>query len=219
MTRKSFFGLLLLLSIIVVGYLIFRTNSGLPRPTIGADNPNVTLNQEETNQIFETLLKYNSITTDSIINTRLLPFLVHEKEYTEDGLSAPSPPPSLNGTYIHEDFLINFLNTDQFIREPGFENKNFFSQKEDLKHLKRQIENSKERAKETDLRDYYSAHKNDRNEKEGYHFYTPLFNSDSTEVYIQVDFYKGIYGHGNGYLLKKENGVWKVVGSTEIWIT
>ncbi|MCX2839585.1 hypothetical protein OQ279_15670 [Salinimicrobium sp. MT39] len=145
--------------------------------------------------------------------------MVHEKEYTEDGHPLPSPPPSLNGTYIDGEYLIRFLNSDEFIREPGFENKDFFSKEADLKHLKGQIENSKKWAKETDLKDYYLAYKNDRNEKEGYHFYTPLFNNDSTEVYIQVDFYEGVYGDGTGYFLIKENGTWKVVGSTGIWIT
>ena len=212
MSKKIFFGLILLLSIVVVGYLILK-------PDLDSDKANVALKQEETSQIFKTLIEYKSIRSDSLINSQLLPFLVHEKEYTEDGLSPPSPPPSLKGTYINEEYLIHFLNSDQFIREPGFENKDFLSKEEDLKHLKRQIENSKEWAKETDIKDYYSAYKYDRNEKEGYHFYTPLFNSDSTEVYIQVDFYEGVYGDGTGYFLIKENGVWKVVGSTGIWMT
>ena len=219
MRKRTFFGLLILLSISVVGFLIFRTSSESQKTTKDSDNFNITLNQDETSQIFKTLIEYRSITPDSIINSKLLPFLVHEKEYTEDGTSVPSPPPSLNGTYIDGEYLIHFLNSDQFIREPGFENKVFFSKKADLIHLKRQIENSKKWAKETNLKDYYSAYNYDRNEKEGYHFYTPLFNKDSTEVYIQVDFYEGVYGDGTGYFLIKENGNWKIVGSTGIWMT
>ena len=221
MSKKLIFGILLLLSIILIGYLILLPESNIPEPTQDLDNSVVesTINPEETDQIFKTLIEYKSIGPDSLINSQLLPFLVHEKEYTEDGTSVPSPPPSLNGTYINEEFLISYLNSDQFIREPGFENKEFFSKKEDLKFLKRQVENSKKLAKQTDLKDYYSAYKYDRNKKEGYHFYTPLFNIDSTEVYIQVDFYEGVYGDGTGYFLVKENGVWKVVGSTGIWIT
>ncbi|RXG18645.1 hypothetical protein DSM03_1017 [Leeuwenhoekiella aestuarii] len=220
MSKKLIFRIFLLFSLILIGYLIFP-DSDIPEPTKDWGNSFIesTINPEETDQIFKTLIEYKSIAPDSVINSQLLPFLIKDKEFTEDGISVPSPPPSLNGTYINEESLVSFLNSDQFIRKPGFENNKFFSKEKDLKYLKKQIEKSKKLVKQTNLNSFYPAYKSDRNEKDSYHFYTPLFNSDSTEVYIQVDFYEGVYGDGTGYLLLKENGAWKVVASTGIWIT
>jgi len=46
-----------------------------------------------------------------------------------------------------------------------------------------------------------------------------LFSHDRQTAYIEVNYYAGIYGDGTGYILRKNNGVWRIVQRINKWIT
>lgn len=172
---------------------------------------------EKTNTIKNEILYIhviqNYIIEDSLYRTenishRLLPYFYFPSQYTEDGLEIPSPSVSYDGEYIDENQLIDRIG-----------NQKFFSEK-DRNHLKYQLIMSKKISNSNkDLK--ISKVNSGKKEEVGtiwYSFYVPLFNIDSTAVYVQNDFYDNYYGDGSGALLIKKDGKWKLVDWFDRWI-
>ena len=154
----------------------------------------------------------NYIIEDSLYLTanilpRLLPYFYFPSQYTEDGLEIPPPPVSYYGEYIDENKLIERIG-----------NQTYFSEK-DKDHLKYQLIMSKKISnsnKDVKISKVNSGKKEEL-ETIWYSFYVPLFNIDSTAVYVQNDFYDDGYGDGSGALLVKKDGQWKLVDWFSRW--
>lgn len=154
----------------------------------------------------------NYIIEDSLYRTenispRLLPYFYYPSQYSEDGLEIPSPPVSYFGEYIDEIQLIERIG-----------NQTYFSEK-DKDHLKYQLIMSKNISnsnKDVKISKVNNA-KKEEIETIWYSFYVPLFNIDSSAVYVQNDFYDNGYGDGSGALLIKKDGQWKLVDWFSRW--
>jgi hypothetical protein len=154
----------------------------------------------------------NYIIEDSLyrtenISTRLLPYFYFPSQYSEDGLELPSPPISYDGEYIDESKLIERMGKQTY-----------FSEK-DKDHLKYQLimsKNISKSNKDVKISKDNTVKKEDL-ETIWYSFYVPLFNIDSSAVYVQNDFYDNGYGDGSGALLIKKDGQWKLVDWFSRW--
>ena len=219
MLRKILIGLLLSGIIIFIGYLLFNYDSSDSEFEKKKPITELNYNKEETTEIFKTVIIKRDIKPDTLINCKLIPFFPYEPEYSPDGLEAPSPPPSLKGYHSNAERLIRFFNSNEFIKEDDSIKRRFFSKKGDLEYLKSQINLSEKLTETTNLKNLFSDYNSNRTKRDGYHFYTPLFNVNGTEVYIQYDFYDGVYGDGFGIILIKENNKWKIVRTVALWIT
>ncbi|WP_339759162.1 hypothetical protein [Algoriphagus aquimarinus] len=167
---------------------------------------------EESKLILELLEKY--IVHDSLYETRtinkyLLPYEYYEQEYSEDGDLAP--PPYGYGSKNEFD-IINSIELNPF-----------FSDSASIVHVKHQLLNSEKIAKKHKLStlDIVNLAMNNEDQDSWYSFYLPIFNADSSAVYMQYDFYPngfGGFGWGNGAVLLKENGEWKYHDFIPGWI-
>jgi hypothetical protein len=159
-------------------------------------------------EVIKSYIVEDSLYKTEIISPRLYPYIYYPTQYTEDGLEIPSPPIFYEGEYIDENKIIERIGHQKY-----------FSEK-DRDHLKYQIISSKEISNTI----YTSKlSKMDRLKAEDittwYMFYVPSFNSDSSAVYVQYDYHDGSYGEGNGALLIKNNGQWKLIDWFDRWIT
>ena len=206
--------------IILLGLMFFK-NLNLSDPDFDENESKTELNynKKETTEIYRIVIEERRIKPDVLINCNLIPFLAYDPEYTSDGFEAPPPPPSLNGWYTYSEKLIRFFNSSEFIKENDSINRKFFSRTKDEKFLKKQIDSSKRLTERINLKDLFSDYNSNRTKRDGYHFYTPLFNKEKTQVYIQYDFYDGAYGNGFGVILIKENDTWKIVRTFGLWIS
>ncbi|WP_145953306.1 nuclear transport factor 2 family protein [Chryseobacterium indologenes] len=108
--------------------------------------------------------------------------------------------------------------------DSGFEK---FLCREDYKDFASQYKENKITEISSTLKEKYRNVKLSETEKEqtGYttneylEFSKILFSHDRQTAYIEVNYYAGIYGDGTGYILRKNNGVWKIVQRINKWIT
>ncbi len=220
MLRKILIGFLSL-GIIVLAYIIFAPDFDLIKSDFEKENSvsEITYTKQETTEIFRTIIENRDIQPDSLINKKLVPYIYYKQEDVEDDFESPPPPPSLNGWHTNAENLIRFFNSDDFLQENDSVERKFFSKQNDLEYLKIQIDSSKKISNRINLEDLISEYKSNRTKREGYYFYTPLFNNEKTEVYIQYDFYEGVYGNGFGVLLIKEKNTWKIIRIAGLWIS
>jgi len=173
------------------------------------ENKNITRASEDLFiEVIENYIVEDSLYKAESISPRFHPYIYYPTQYTEDGLEIPSPPIFYEGEYIEENQLIEKIGHQEY-----------FSEK-DLDHLRYQIKSSQEISSITNISKLSNIDKCKEEEiRTWYIFYVPLFNIDSSAVYVQYDFHDGIYGEGNGALLIKNNGQWKLIDWFDRWIT
>lgn len=156
----------------------------------------------------------NYIEEDSLYNTdyvypNLLPYIHYQPQYTDDGLEYPTPPVSYDGEYLHEVKLIERLDCEKY-----------FSYK-DSSHIKHQIFLSNKIFSTLNLSSLSKKEFEFLPDESAswYAYYLPIFNHDSSAVYVQYDYqYEGV-GYGNGAILVKKNNNWIMVKFIPRWMT
>ena len=163
-------------------------------------------------ELLEKIIENDSLYETRTINKFLLPYEYYEQEFTEDGDLAP-PPASRNPNASKNEFdIANSIKLNPFFSDPA-----------SLAHVKHQLLNSEKIAKKYKLstHDLVSLGKNNEDKDSWYSFYLPIFNADSSAVYMQYDFYpnsNGGFGWGNGAVFLKENGEWRYHDFIPGWI-
>lgn len=154
-------------------------------------------------ELIENLIAHDSLYNARTINEYLLPYEYYEHEFIEDGYQVP-PPATRNPNASKNEFdIANLLELGQF-----------FSDSASIAHVKHQLLNSGEIAKNYKLTrlDLVKLEMNNRNQNSYYSFYLPIFNADSSAVYMQYDFYTngiGSVGYGNGAVFIKKKALWE----------
>ena len=167
-------------------------------------------------QLLEEYVKQDSIVIKGFVSNRLRPYKYYNIEYYK-GTEVPQPLGGFGESYVNEQSLIRYINR---VAIDSNSNK-YFSSSCDSIHLKHQIILSSKLKELPDISIWSKKYSiNAENlDKEFYIFYIPLFNCDSTQVYLQYDYNKGIYGQGNGAVFEKQNNKWKLVKWISRWIT
>ncbi|WPP52206.1 hypothetical protein [Catalinimonas niigatensis] len=159
--------------------------------------------------ILENYIEEDSLYSSDYIYPELLPYIYYQPEYSDDGLEHPTPPPSYEGEYLNEIKFIERLECEKY-----------FSY-EDSSHIKHQIFLSSKIFSTLNLSSL-SKREFEFSPDEAaswYAFYLPVFNNDSSAVYVQYDYqYEGV-GYGNGAILVKKNGHWIMVKFISRWMT
>lgn len=153
-------------------------------------------------ELIEKLIAHDSLYGTATINEYLLPYEYYEQEFTEDGYQVP-PPPTPNPNASKNEFDI----------ANSFELTKFFSDSVSITHVKHQLLNSGKIAKKYKLTrlDLVKSEINNESQHSLYSFYLPIFNADSSAVYMEYDFYTngfGSVGYGNGAVFLKKNSKW-----------
>lgn len=168
---------------------------------------NARLNESLFIEVIKNYIVEDSLYRTDIISPRLYPYIYYPTQYTEDGLEIPSPPSFDNGEYIDENKLIERIGHQAY-----------FSEK-DGDHLRYQIISSQEISSTINISKLSKIDSLKAEEvTKWYIFFVPLFNNDSSAVYVQYDFHDDYYGDGNGALLIKNNGQWKLIDWFDRWI-
>lgn len=150
-------------------------------------------------QILSELIHIGRIKDDVFICHTLKPYEYYEIELTDDGLRIPPKDP----------FVRNELDIVESLQNEKFPNVGLT-----LMHLKMQI---LDRSKNKSSRHLNSPLKNlwtnsEDLPEEFYVFYIPLYNLDSTAMYLQYDYFVGFpggYDEGGAFLLEKDkDGTW-----------
>lgn len=158
-------------------------------------------------EVIENYIVEDSLYRTDIISPRLYPYIYYPTQYTEDGLEIPSPPSFYDGEYIDENQLIERIGHQEY-----------FSEK-DLDHVRYQIISSQDVSNTTNISKLSIMDSLKAEEvTTWYIFFVPLFNIDSSAVYVQYDFHDGYYGDGNGAILIKNKGQWKLIDWFDRWI-
>ncbi|WP_057939772.1 hypothetical protein [Algoriphagus resistens] len=169
-------------------------------------------NEEDSKLISELIGKFivrDSLNQSGTINNNLLAYEYYEQENIEDGYAVP--PPYYTSSKNEFDFINSVeLNT-------------FFHDSASIAHIKHQLLNSKKIAKKYKLStlDIVKLGVKNRDPNSWYSFFLPIFNADSSAVYLQYDFYAnglGGYGEGNGAIFLKKNGEWEYQDFIPGWI-
>jgi len=149
-------------------------------------------------EVLNHYIEEDSLYRTNHISSRLLSYTYYETQYTKDSLQIPLPTEPFT-EYQNE---INMIET--------IANHEYFSSK-DADHLKHQLKRSREVSKSVKFSTLSSLNLEMKEAKlsYGYFFYVPIFNLDSSAVYVQYDCHNNLYGDGNGALLIKDNGKWK----------
>lgn len=158
-------------------------------------------------QIFEDYKRQDKFLHDeTCFLPSLLPFIYTIREYDTNGFKMPLGP---QHNLMNEFELLDYIGQNEF-----------FSLKKDSSCIKQQIVNS-EKVRPTIKLPYTSAgctFDENKYPSEYHVFYVPIFNTDSSAVFVQHDYYTGVYGQGNGaILIKKKNG-WKMVQFISGWM-
>lgn len=185
------------LFILLTGILIFSCRTGASLP--------------DDNHIVNVLNNY--IEEDSLysgnISSSLLPYFYYSVQYSDDGNEIPPPPVSLDGEFLDENKVIERTGEERY-----------FSKK-DAGHIKYQLLKSKRISSSHKAVNLSKAIKRNEEGKTGseYNFYVPIYNRDSSAVYVQYDYFIDFSnGYGNGAILVRDNGKWKMVKWIDRWM-
>ncbi|WP_194778276.1 hypothetical protein [Pararhodonellum marinum] len=96
----------------------------------------------------------------------------------------------------------------------------YFSSK-DLDHIREQLILSEEVAKRNRIIDLNDSDLTNKGDKISvwYNFYVPIFNLDSSAVYVQYDYNENVYGEGNGAVLIRKEDRWELLVWLDRWMT
>lgn len=159
-------------------------------------------------ELTEKFIVHDSLYETRTINKYLLPYEYYEKEYSENGYQVPPP------------YSIGYKNEFDFVDSK--ELSQFFSDSSSIAHVKYQLLNSKETAKNLKINrsDLIKLGLDNKDQNSWYSFYLPVFNADSTAVYMQYDFYTngfGSTGYGNGAIFINKKGLWEYHSFIPVW--
>lgn len=158
--------------------------------------------------VIEHFILLDSLNDMGVVSLKLMPYQHYELNYTSDGYRVP-PPPS-------PPFSLNELELVEFLDFNGF-SKDSVS----LAHIRNQIITSSQRAIDIDMSKLKSdLRKGHPKKKEPMVLiYMPIFNLDSSAVYVQYDFYLHEYsfGYGNGAILTRQNEKWGYLKFLPTW--
>lgn len=164
-------------------------------------------------QLIEEYVRQDSIHLIGKINHTLLPYAHYEIELI-DGHISPPPSPSITKSFFNEVVFRKHVNENS-------QRDTFFMTICDSEFLKSQVIESSKRETPLSIADW--ARKNEGKVAEDefifFSFYTPLFNCDSSQVYLQYDYQNGTYGEGNGAIFEKKNKKWRLVKKIINWMT
>lgn len=160
--------------------------------------------------ILENYIEEDSLYDSDYIYPALLPYIYYEPQYSEEGFEFPPPPSSNEGEYLNEEKLIERLESEEY-----------FSLEKDAQHIKHQIHLSGEAVPTLSLSSLSKKEfEFSPNEAASwYTFYLPIFNHDSSAVYVQFDLHYGSEGLGNGAILVRKNGEWSMIKWIPRWMT
>lgn len=157
--------------------------------------------------LIEQYILTDSLNYHGFIISELQPYEYYELQFTDDSLRYP-PPSGFN--WMNETAVIEQIDLDSY-----------FNDSVTRTHVKNQIVSSKELVDNLSL----SSLGDDklglkfRNEESWYTFYLPIFNADSSAVYMQYDHFDNGYGEGNAAIFIKKDGKWIYLKFLPGWMT
>lgn len=160
-------------------------------------------------QIISDLIIDGRIKDNAFIYHTLKPFEHYNLEWTDDGLRIP----------LKDPFVRNEVDIVESIQNEKFPNDS-----STLMHLKMQIldrlENKSSFNLNSSLKNLWTN--SEDLPEEFYVFYIPLYNLDSSAMYLQYDYYSGFpgrYGDGGAFLLEKvKEEIWIEKKMISTWI-
>ena len=158
--------------------------------------------------LIECFILTDSMNRHGAVHYKLGSYTHYNLKYTIEGYRHPAP--GANGhKWKNEIVLLESIDLNEYFDIA------------DSVHIKRQIINSKTLANQYDLSSLDSATLGTANSDKliFYHFYTPIFNKDSTAVYVEYDHFDNGYGDGNAVVFIKKNGNWIYYKFILGWIT
>lgn len=160
--------------------------------------------------ILEECVRQDSFKRDFSIIPKLKPYSLYYPLFTDDGLEIPPSPP---------DFKESFTSPEKLITE--IEDSTLFILQNDSSFVKEQILYSKDLYSNFFISELISKKidKDSINYDQLYLFYTPIFNKDSSAVYVKYDHYYYTFAQGVGLLLAKRNGKWILIKKNHTWMT
>jgi hypothetical protein len=159
------------------------------------------------NALFYAYVLEDALDTSAYFSQKMIPYYYSEPEY-------------LNGLEIPEEWNLyepEIMSVDKLRR---IFNGSIHFLPLDTAHIKQQIENSKNLANTNRVvLPNVSYPKLEELPEHWYSFYVPIFNSDSSAVYVQYNYHDGIFGTGSGAILVKQQGNWTLVKWNDRWMT
>ncbi len=148
------------------------------------------------------LIKSGELENRTSIIGHTYPFVYYTIETGEDGIEFP-PPEYFSR---NEQGIFNSIDMNLFPNS-----------KQTLNHLKYQLTSSTSKEKFDFGKNTIEPNNLDL-DKPYYKVYKPIFNLDSTGVYLEIDYHHQIYGDGRAFVFELKNGVWENVKFIPTWI-
>ncbi len=167
---------------------------------------NSKISQKSQNQLVEILIDdliySGKLDKQAFIIEHVYPITYYSIEVNEDGIEIP--PPEYNSRNERE--IINWIEMDLFPKN-----------EQTLNHVRSQIEGSTSKAKFDFGSKSIDPNKIDF-EKPYYMVFKPIYNLDSTAVYLEIDYHYNNYGDGRAYVFELKNESWENVKFIPTWI-
>lgn len=152
--------------------------------------------------LIDDLIESENLEKQAFIIEHVYPIQYYKVEISEDGLEIP--PPDYNSR--NEMGIINWIEMDLFPKN-----------EQTLNHVRSQIEGSTSKAK-FDFGSKSIDPKKIDFEKPYYMVFNPIYNLDSTAVYLEIDYHDNYYGDGRAFVFELKNESWKNVKFIPTWI-
>lgn len=161
----------------------------------------------ELNDLFYAYVLEDSLDTAAYFNKKMIPYHYSEPEY-------------LNGMEIPEHWNPHEPEIMSIIKLCKILEGSIHFLPLDTAHIKQQIENSQKISNTIRIvLPNVSYPKLEDLPEHWYSFFVPIFNSDSSAVYVQYNYHHGNFGTGSGAVLVKQQGNWKMVKWNDRWMT
>ncbi|UII26924.1 hypothetical protein LVD15_00360 [Fulvivirga maritima] len=176
---------------IIIVFFIFLVSCGHNRDEVESVNQNLII------ALIEKCILADSLNYHGFIDSELQHYEYYELEFTDKGISYPPPQGS---QWLNETTIVEQLEEPQY-----------FDDSVTRQYLKSQIINSKKIVNKVNL----SSLGDDKlgvkfqNDESWYIFYLPIFNADSSAVYVQYDYFDSGYEEGKAAIFLKNNKQWE----------
>ena len=157
--------------------------------------------------LIEQYILADSLNHYGFIITELQPYEHYDLQYMDDGIRHPPPQ---GYKWKNEIALIEYIELEEY-----------FTDSISSQHVKSQILKSKEFAESIDLSSLgeVTLGTDFEDTLSWFLFYMPIFNTDSTAVYIQYDHYDNGYEDGNAAVFIKKDDEWVYYKFLVGWMT
>jgi len=155
--------------------------------------------------LIEQYYKHGPLQPQTFVSPTLLPFKYYDYEQTGDGIIVPPTEQNI-GNFNEQSFFRIIRNNEHFKVES------------ESNWIKEQILNSNATSKIISLKNLNNHIANKTKSNRWYSFYIPIFNTDSSAVYLQYDYFDGGYEEGRAALMVTSNGEWKLIETYHIWM-